>query len=295
MKKKRRLRSWVQLLATFATNGHLIGFLNGKISQSPLKAGCVPGLNCYSCPGAVASCPIGSLQAVIGGRKHQFSFYVVGILLFFGLFLGRAICGFLCPFGFLQDLLYKTPLPKLRVPKKADRPLRFLKYAMLAFAVILLPMLLTNAFGIAPPYFCKWICPAGTLEGGIPLLIANEGLRKSMGFLFSWKAGLLVLILLSSMTIYRPFCKYICPLGAFYALLNRFSLYHLHYEKASCNQCGACARVCKMNVDVTKHPNATECIRCGDCVHVCPRKAITVVMGKISLAPSELPPKEETI
>lgn len=268
-------RPFIQTVAAILTNPNLQGFTSGKIFRGNTKAVCVPGLNCYSCPGAVGACPIGSLQAVVGGKTYNFSYYVIGILILYGTLFGRLICGFLCPFGFIQDLLHKIPLPKARVPKKVDKPLRWLKYAVLAVSVILLPMLLTNEFGIASPYFCQWICPAGTLEGGIPLVIKNESLRSMLGFLFRWKMSLLMLTVLASIFIYRPFCKYICPLGAIYSLANRLSFYQMHVDKMKCSGCKACERRCRMNVEITKNINSLECIRCGECKETCKQGAIT--------------------
>lgn len=268
-------RHIIQTITTIITNGYIAGFMKGKIFAGNSKFICVPGLNCYSCPGAIGSCPIGSLQAVLGGRKHNFSFYVLGFIMLFGVLLGRFVCGFLCPFGFLQDLLHKIKSPKTKVPKKIDKPLRYLKYAMLLIPVILLPIFLTNQYGMAQPYFCQWICPAGTLEGGIPLLIKNEPLRETIGFLFNWKMGILVLIIVASIFIYRPFCKYICPLGAFYSLFNKFSFYQMNVDKLKCNGCKTCEKQCRMNVKITKDINSMECIRCGECKKACPKGAIT--------------------
>jgi polyferredoxin len=93
--------------------------------------------------------------------------------------------------------------------------------------------------------------------------------------LFYWKLSLLVVCIASSIFIYRPFCKYLCPLGAFYALFQRVSLVRMKFEAHKCIDCGACSRVCGMNVDPTKNPNSMECIRCGECVKACPKKAIT--------------------
>lgn len=231
MKKNQDKRPWIQLAATALTNGYLRGFAQGKIFKGASKQFCVPGLNCYSCPGALGACPIGSLQAVIGSSKHHIAFYILGFIMLFGILMGRLICGFLCPFGFIQDLLYKIKTPKLKIPQRADRILRFLKYLILIVFVVLLPMFATNAFGSAPPYFCKWICPAGTLEGGIPLVIKNDGLRKMVGFLFDWKIILLATTIMLSVFIYRPFCKYICPLGALYSLFNKFSFYQMRVDK----------------------------------------------------------------
>lgn len=275
MKKiKRSKRNITQLFATALTNGYVLGFLKGNIYTGDFKLVCVPGLNCYSCPGAVTSCPIGSLQAVLGGRKHSFSYYIIGMLMLFGVICGRLICGFLCPFGFIQDLLYKIKSPKIKLSTKIDKPLRYFKYIVLLIPVILLPIFLTNKFNMAQPYFCQWICPAGTLEGGIPLLITNKGLRDMVGFLFNWKMSLLILTIISSIFIYRPFCKYICPLGAFYSLFNKYSFYQMHIDKFKCNGCKSCEKQCKMNVEITKEINSFECIRCGDCKDACPQSAI---------------------
>lgn len=268
-------RTIIQSIATVITNGYIMGFFKGKIYTGKTKYVCVPGLNCYSCPGAVGSCPIGSLQAVLGGKAHSFSYYVFGLLILSGVILGRVVCGFLCPFGFVQDLLYKIKTPKIKVIKRIDKPLRYLKYLMLLIPVILMPIFITNQFGIAQPYFCQWICPAGTLEGGIPLLLKNQGLREMVGFLFNWKMALLILTILSSIFIYRPFCKYICPLGAFYSLFNKLSFYQMDIDRVKCNGCKRCEAVCKMNVEVTKDCNAAECIRCGSCKKACKQGAIS--------------------
>lgn len=287
MKKLFEHRAWVQAAASLMSNGHLSGFIQGRIYNGGAKRACVPGLNCYSCPGALGACPIGALQAVITGNKQNFSFYVVGILILFGVTLGRAICGFLCPFGWIQELLNKIPGKKLNVPKKADRGLRFFKYGVLALFVLALPMFATNAFGLGAPWFCKWICPAGTLEGGIPLLLANESLRRSVGFQFWWKFGLLALTIAFSIGVYRPFCKYVCPLGAIYALFNRFSLARLECDEGSCTACGKCARICPMGVPLPGDFNSPECIRCGKCLTACPQDAIRFSFGKLTLRQNE--------
>lgn len=265
----------VQLLSAALFNGYAIGFRKGKIFTGGTKALCVPVLNCYSCPGALGACPIGSLQAVLGGRKSGFPFYVLGTLMLFGAVLGRAVCGLLCPFGLVQDLLHKIPVPKAEAPALIDRPARYVKYVILLAAVILLPAFAPTETGIASPYFCKYICPAGTLGGGIPLLLANESLRKAAGALFEWKILLLAVIAALSAIMHRPFCKYFCPLGAFYALFNRFSLYQMRLDGGKCVECGKCERSCPMNVDVTKNINSPECIRCGKCKSVCPTGAIS--------------------
>lgn len=275
-KHKGRKRFWIQLMAACLTNGYIAGFLGSKIYTGGTKFLCVPGLNCYSCPGAVGACPIGALQAVLGDRKYRFSYYVFGSLIFIGSIFGRLVCGFLCPFGLVQDLLHKIPIKKRKVPEKLDCKLRWLKYAIFLIFVVILPLAATNAFGMGNPYFCKLVCPAGTMEGGIPLLLAHESLRASLGWLFNWKLLILVAVLLGSMVIYRPFCKYLCPLGAFYSLFNKISLFQMAVDKKKCTHCGCREKQCGMGVAITKEINGLECIRCGECVRACPHKAITM-------------------
>ena len=162
-----RFRGWIQACATLLTNIHLPNFKKGTLYQGSGKYVCVPGLNCYSCPGAAGACPIGSFQAVVGSSKFKFSYYITGILILIGVLLGRFICGFLCPFGWFQELLHKIPSPKISTRKL--KPLRYLKYGVLLVMVILLPMLVTNQLGMGDPFFCKYLCPQGVLEGAIPL------------------------------------------------------------------------------------------------------------------------------
>jgi len=271
---RNRFRGYVQGVWTLLSNGYLLGFVNGHIWQGKSKSVCVPGLNCYSCPGAWGACPIGSLQAELAARNLKFPFYVTGFLLASGALFGRFVCGFLCPFGWVQDLLYKIKTPKIK-SFKGDRVLRYLKYVVLLVLVILLPSLIRNEAGTGTPWFCKLVCPSGTLFAGIPLLALNESLRSVAGFLFSWKMGILVVVLLLSVFLYRPFCKYLCPLGATYALFNRASFYRLRLEEEKCIHCGECKRVCLMGVDASKKPDDMECIRCGDCVKNCPTSALS--------------------
>lgn len=267
-------RGAIQLIAAALFNGYAAGFVRGGMYTGPLKRACVPVLNCWSCPGALGACPIGALQATLGGPgKRRFPFYALGTLVLFGVLLGRLACGLLCPFGFVQDLLYRIPVKKWRPSRRLDGPLRYLKYAVLA-ALVALPLLLRPAFGGAPPYFCKYLCPAGTLEAGIPHLLRDARLRPLAGWLFGWKGAVLAAVLVFSAKLGRPFCRYLCPLGALYGLFNRFSLSRMAVDAHRCVGCGACERACPMQVDVTRHINSAECIRCGQCARVCPTDAI---------------------
>jgi len=272
-----RVRGWIQAGATLLTNIHLPNFFRGGIYQGKGKSVCVPGLNCYSCPAASGACPIGSFQAVVGSSKFGFSYYITGFLILLGVLLGRFICGFLCPFGWLQELLHKIPSKKLSTKKL--KPLTYLKYIILLLAVVLLPALAVNDVGMGDPFFCKYICPQGVLEGAIPLSLVNEGIRAALGTLFVQKLFILIAVVALSILFYRPFCKWICPLGAFYALLNKISLLEIKMDEQKCVSCGKCAASCKMDVDVRKTPNHAECIRCGKCITACPAEALCFHYG----------------
>lgn len=278
MDNKKKTKEWkrhgIQALWAFLTNSYLLGFAQGKIYRGKLKNLCVPGLNCYSCPGAVGSCPIGAMQAVIGSWNFKFAFYVVGFLMFVGALLGRFACGWLCPFGLIQDLLHKIPFFRKVDTFKGDKLLRKLKYVVLLLFVILLPMFLVDILGQGAPYFCKLVCPAGTLEGGIPLVLMNRSMQSTIGWLYAWKNVLLALTVFLSILIYRPFCKYICPLGAVYSVFNPIAVFRYRVDKEKCTGCGACAKVCKMQVNPAQNPNHPECIRCGACKKSCPAGAI---------------------
>ena len=272
-----RFRGWIQAGATLLTNIHLPNFVKGGIYQGEGKAVCVPGLNCYSCPAATGACPIGAFQAVVGSSKFSFSYYITGFLILLGVLLGRFICGFLCPFGWLQDLLHKIPGKKLSTKKL--KPLTYLKYVVLLLTVILLPALVVNDVGMGDPFFCKYICPQGVLEGAIPLAAVDQGIRSALGALFNWKLAVLIAIVLLAVVFYRPFCKWICPLGAFYGLMNKVSLLGIKVDQRKCVSCGTCAAACKMDVAITESPNSTECIRCGKCISACPTCAVSFRYG----------------
>lgn len=262
-------RYTILTIATLLQNANFRGFFTGKIYQGPIKNVCVPGLNCYSCPGAVGSCPIGSLQGFLSGLKFRFPYYVVGLLIFFGALLGRAVCGFLCPFGFLQELLHTIPGVPKRKHFPGDRALRYLKYAVLILLVIVLP----SVYALTP-FFCKYLCPSGTIAG--ILLAARDGMiRSQLGGIFVWKLLVLLWIAAVCLIIWRPFCKYLCPLGAIYGLFNKVALYRNELDRDKCVSCGKCARVCRMGIDPSREPNSAECIRCGDCVHACPTQALS--------------------
>ena len=279
---KRRL---IQLYSALLFNCYLKGYITGDIFKGASKNACTPGLNCYSCPGAITSCPLGALQNAFSATEKTAPYYMLGIIMLYGLMFGRWICGWLCPFGLLQDLLHKIKTPKLK-KNRFTRVLSFLKYVIVVVFVVILPLI--YAFKDFPlPAFCKYICPAGTVGGAIGLLVNpnNDGMFDMLGPLFTWKFILSVSILVGAIFIYRIFCRFLCPLGALYGLFNKFSLFGIKLEKDKCINCGKCISVCKMDIH---HVGDMECINCGECISHCPTKAITYKGAKIILPDSEL-------
>lgn len=280
MMKRRKL---IQVICAMLYNCNFTGFVKGNIYQGDIKGVCVPGLNCYSCPGAIGACPLGSLQTALVSSRYKFPYYILGLLLLFGVLFGRVVCGFLCPFGLIQELLYKIPSKKVK-KNKWTRRLSYVKYIILVVFVIVIPII------FAAPGFCKYICPAGTLEGGIPLVTMNEKLRELARWLFTWKVALLVVILTSTVFLFRVFCRFICPLGAFYGLFYKFSVLGMKVDEEKCNHCDACVRQCKLDV---KRVGDAECIQCGGCMQSCRQCAISFgIKVKESGMPSSIVDKK---
>ncbi len=273
------LRWLIQTLVALGTNAYLLFPFGAVIYQGPLKAVCHPGLNCYSCPGALLSCPVGAVQNFIaslrfsmpGGPPHLGTM-VIGYLGFIGTLVGRLPCGWICPFGFIQDLLYKVPTPwKFSL----WRPLRFVKYGVLVVLVLLLPFFLVDKYGLGQPWFCKLLCPAGTLEGALPLILLKPTLWATLGFYFWNKLTILTIIVILAIFISRPFCRMLCPLGAFYSLFSRMTLVQLEFIEGNCVQCESCVRNCPTGVAPYKEHDSRECIMCLKCLDTCRFRALS--------------------
>ena len=274
-------RKLIQLYSALLYNAHLRGFIEGEIYQGKAKSVCVPGFNCYSCPGAAGACPLGSIQNALACSGHRAGWYVLGIIMIFGLSLGRTICGWLCPLGLIQELLHKIPTPK--IPKsRVTRALSYLKYVILAVFVVAIPMWYGIRHDMAIPGFCKYICPAGTFEGAIALLSnpKNSSYFAMLGILFTRKFVIMLVIATACIFCYRSFCRFICPLGAIYGMFNRLALISVKVDESRCIGCGACVRSCKMDV---RHTGDHECINCAKCMSVCNKNALSLKCGNYTI------------
>ncbi|MBR3240464.1 MAG: redoxin domain-containing protein [Oscillospiraceae bacterium] len=278
-------RRLVQLYSALLYNAHLKGFIDGEIYVGKTKFACVPGFNCYSCPGAVGACPLGSIQNALASTGNQAGWYVLGIISLFGVILGRTICGWLCPLGLIQELLHKIPTPKIK-KSRITRVFTWLKYILLAVFVVALPLWYGLEHNMPLPGFCKYICPAGTFEGAMGLLSnpANTPKFAMLGILFTRKFIIMLGIGLLCIFCYRSFCRFICPLGAIYGFFNRFNIVGVKVDESRCNHCGSCVRSCGMDV---RHVGDHECINCGKCMEVCAQKAISIKAGSYTLKAPE--------
>ena len=261
----------VQILSTLGINSYFQAFVRKSIYQGSLKGIPFPVLNCYACPLARFACPIGSLQHYAAIRAIPY--YLIGIFGITGVAVGRAPCGWLCPFGFLQDLLYKIRTFKIKIP----RFFSFFKFAILLIVAIVIPYFTHEA------WFSK-LCPVGTLEGGIPIIAWNpqtgglSNLRHLIGWLYFVKLGILMFIVGLAVVSKRPFCRIFCPLGAILSLFNKVSLLQINLREDTCipEKCDLCRDVCPMDINIYEDTKDYDCIRCGRCIHACTENALYV-------------------
>ena len=293
------VRKWIQTILTLLANGSWSFPFTRTIYQGPLKVVCSPGLNCYSCPASTTYCPIGSLQQLMAGIRialengqNFFGLYVIGTMGVLGGIFGRLICGWACPFGLIQELLYKIPSKKFNIP----RQLNYIKYFFLLFFVILLPLFVVDDFGYGEVWFCKYVCPAGTLEAGLPMLMLQPELRQTIGILFFNKLTIMIVFILWSVVASRPFCRTACPLGAFYSLFKNLKLIKLRHVEENCAQCKACHAVCPMGVKFNESPEDTECISCLKCMDkACKFDAISLEIAGLSVGQKSRPRIPSTV
>jgi polyferredoxin len=227
-----------------------LGFLN-------LRGFCAPVFYCHGCPLATFACPIGVM--INFSALRIVPFITLGILGLVGVVGGRFVCGWMCPFGLFQDLLYKIRVRKIRIP----RALTYTKYAVLAGLVFAVPYFLPHS-----PYTFCYFCPSASLESVIPrAFIAHFQVGGDFAgwAKFSYRIAILAAAVLFAMVASRGICRVFCPLGAIFALFNRFSLFRFNLAHTKCNSCGGCGKSCPVQIDPVEEMNTAECVRCLDC------------------------------
>lgn len=256
------IRIYVLIAAFIAGNNAF----SGVLYQGTLKRCFFPGLNCYSCPWARFSCPLGSFQHFIGAKTIPA--YVLGFIGMIAIPLGRIVCGWVCPFGFFQELLHKIKTFKIRVSEKHT----YTKYIFLAIFAIVITYITSDA------WFCR-ICPAGGIEAGITNIALDGSIRPLAGGFFYIKYAIAILLVTSAIFIKRPFCRFVCPLGAMYGLFNKFTFFRIQVDKERCTECYICQNVCPMDIKIFMDSDSHDCIKCGRCIRACPQDALKFKYG----------------
>ena len=259
-------------------NSYVQGILTASLYQGSLKGVCSPLLNCYACPSALFSCPIGTLQHFM--VTGNVPYYGLGTLSAVGATVGRMTCGTLCPFGFLQDLLHKFRAWKVSIPVWT----RYFRYAVLAGLVFIIPYITHEN------WFSK-LCPMGTLIGGLPWVTMNVNVRSMIRALFWVKIAILLFFMTASTLVKRPFCRAICPLGAIFSLFNKSSFLQLAWNPDTCTRCGKCQKICPVDIRPDRNWTNPDCLRCLDCTR-CPSIKLTTVFHRQPFGVSGTPPVE---
>jgi ferredoxin-type protein NapH len=227
---------------------------------------CSPVFHCYSCPLALFACPIGVLAN--GSALHVIPFAALGTLIFLGALLGSFVCGWACPFGFLQDLAHRVPTPKFTLPAWTG----LFRYAALIGLVFAVPYIWGEGH---PLFFCR-LCPAGALEGAVPSMAQAAIAGNPVIWPTMVKLVILGLFLLAIFFTWRPWCTLFCPLGAIYSLFDSVSLVFLSFHKGRCRDCDRCRSLCHDGVRPEQRVNGLRCVRCLECT-----KCDAVTLGTV--------------
>jgi polyferredoxin len=244
--KLARWRIWVQAAFTIAWLDPFMWRLHNV---------CSPVFHCYSCPLATFACPIGVLANF--SAIHLIPFVAIGTLVVVGAVLGSFICGWACPFGFVQDLVGKIPTRKFELPGWMG----YFRYVVLVGLVLLIPYFFGEEHAL---FFCR-VCPAGALEAALPNTVSTAISGKEVIWPSITKSVIFVVILAAMLFTWRPWCTLFCPLGAIYGLLNKVSFFFVRFHPAECNDCELCRNLCRYHGRSERRGSDMRCIRCLDC------------------------------
>ena len=223
-----------------------------------------PGLFLYSFA-AMKSIYVALISGTFNGPALTGQLVLTISLLIITAIMGRFFCGYLCAFGTMGDFFWylgtKLKLKRPKIGSRFDRLLKKLKYVLLVFIVLVI-----------------WTLGVAVLDGtGNPWTVFGM-LTKFQGWtdadtIFSVGMALLLLIIAGSLYIERFFCRYLCPLGAVFAIVSKTRLFKIRKPRAKCGPCRACTKHCTMGIPLyrTNVVKSAECIDCMSCVEICPR------------------------
>ena len=210
-----------------------------------------------------------AITGTFGGSSLLSQLMLLGAVILVTVFMGRFFCGFLCAFGSLNDFFWfisqKLFKFRFRVSEKTDRMLKLLKYVLLLFIIVTMwTFTLITISSTANPW---------TIFG----MYASVTGWSDPGYLLSVGGLLLLLIIMGSMFIERFFCRYLCPLGAIFALISRIRLFRIKKPRTECGACKLCSYHCAMGIPLhrTDTISSGECIDCFACIETCPRNNVT--------------------
>lgn len=237
-----------------------------------------PFFFCYSCPFAVAACPLGLMEhaaidlVLMGVMEGLMLFaYTFGFLAVVGVIFGRAFCGWACPIGALQDAINGI---REKFVKKlfgdrfdVDRPrLKYLKYFFIPFIPI--------ASYFTLELFYTRFCPIGGITGTIPSLLFFPG-QWEPSTDFPIKVISITLFFVLVVVVGRGWCRFLCPIGAIFAPFNKISLLKLE-RKEDCQLCELCSESCPMQIKSPGTEDDPECVLCGRCVESCEHDSLSI-------------------
>jgi polyferredoxin len=269
--KKVKIIRW-SILAVFLIWVTFVAFMHQKFG-----GGAFPSIH--------AICPFGALESLYSvfttgtfiSKIFSGTLILFAITIILAIIFRRSFCGLICPFGAIQEFFAmigkKIFGRNFIIPKKVDKPLRYLKYIVLIITVFYAWK--TVGLWMAP--YDPWSAYAHLSEG-----LSSVWAESAIGLI------ILVITIVGSILYDRFFCKYLCPAGALYGIVGKISPYKVVRNEEKCINCGICSKNCPVNIDVAneKQVKTAECISCQTCVLSCPKDGtLELKEGKKALKP----------
>lgn len=297
-------RLLIQLVSLLLLNGLLLTELypNLKLQRYPVPLPILLSIN------APTNLAYGSLDVIQVALANPIVPWVALAFVFIiGALLGRALCGWVCPMGFIQDMVTTAKGTLSQVDVRNHESGKRLKYFVLAAALLVsVSLAISLSLGFGDEYknslsiFADGLliplAPEGTLFSTIPRAILYLKLIVTPAFLAKFSAsqlgewirsvpiviyaGVIVLLVFfyGAYKVPRFWCRYLCPVGAKMAPFQKYSFLGMKRDPVKCSKCPHCEAACPMQIRILALPwekfNDPECILCGDCADACPNNSL---------------------